>query len=133
MKNLSIDPRIFCLVAGICYFISAAKFLPRLQPGKLYRWDYDYIELGEESAQEGYAYGLTDLDDDEENFQQRQHFAAAESGDEWSLGSSSSYSAEGMQQGRRSPESSVGLRSPVDDPEAWEGETLASGSDPETK
>jgi len=88
-----------------------------MQADKTFRWDYDYIEIGE--AQDTYSYGLTDLDDDFHPFM-------GDSGDEWSQGSSSSFSA-----GNRSP--SAGLRSPVDDPEAWEGETLASGSEPDLK
>ena len=87
-----------------------------MQPDKFFRWDYDYVEHGE--AREGYAYGLTDLDDD---------FRHIESETEaWSLGSSSSFTS-----GERSP--SVSLRSPVDDVEGWEGETLASGSDVDVK
>lgn len=82
-----------------------------MQADKMFRWDYDYTEVGE--AQEDYAYGLTDLDDD------FRHLPS--DNEDWSLGSSSSYSS-----GARSP--SAGFRSPVDDHEGWEGETLASGS-----
>lgn len=83
----------------------------------MFRWDYDFVETGE--AKEGYAYGLTDLDDD---FRPND---VAE-GDAWSLGSTSSYATDD-----RSP--TIGLRSPVDDAETWEGETLASGSDGEKR
>jgi len=90
-----------------------------MQADKTFRWDYDYVEEGEE-AQDAYGYGLTDLDDDFHPF-------VGDSGDEWSQGSSSSFSA-----GHSSP-SAAELRSPVDDPEAWEGETLASGSEQDLK
>ena len=96
------------LLAGVCYYFAKAKFLPRLQPGKVFRWDYDYVEVGEIKDQ--YAYGLGDLDDNFRSF--------LSDSEEWSMGSSSSYSS-----GTRSPSS---LRSPVDDYESWEGETLAS-------
>lgn len=98
------------MLAAMTYFITKGKFLPRLQPGKMFRWDYDYVEVGE--AKEGHSYGLTDLDD---NF----HPTSADS-DEWTIGSSSSVASSS-----RSP--SVGMRSPVDD--NWEGETLASDSE----
>ena len=76
------------------------------------RWDYDYVEIGEK--QDDYAYGLTDLDDD------FRHYSSDH--EDWSLGSSSSFSS-----GARSP--SAGFRSPVDEHEGWEGDTLASSSD----
>ena len=103
------------LLAGVCFFIAKAKFVPRFQPGKMFRWDYDYVEEGE--VREGYEYGLAQLDADEEF-----HHLPSEA-DAWSLGSSSSYSP-----GDRSP--SVGLRSPVEDHDGgWDGETLASDSE----
>lgn len=104
------------MLAGICFFSAKAKFLPRLQQGKMFRWDYDYVERGE--IQESYAYGLTELDDDFRN--------VTSDTDEWSLGSSASFSS-----GERSP--SVGLQSPIEGSEGWEGETLASNSDHERR
>ncbi|KAK4981430.1 Phosphatidylinositol:ceramide phosphoinositol transferase (IPC synthase) [Elasticomyces elasticus] len=104
------------LLAGVCYFVSKAKFLPRLQPDKTFRWDYDYVEVGE--AKEGYAYGLTDLEEDDF------HPAHNADSDEWTIGSSSSVSSSS-----RSP--STGARSPIDESSSWEGDTLASVSDNE--
>ncbi|KAI5209954.1 PAP2-domain-containing protein [Aureobasidium subglaciale] len=104
------------LLSAGAYYIAKGKFLPRLQPGKMFRWDYDYVEVGE--ARDGHAYGLTDLAEDDfhpANF-------GMDSGDEWTIGSSSSVASSS-----RSP--SVGARSPVD--ESWEGDTLASTSDNE--
>jgi len=104
-------------VASLVYFFANAKFLPRLQAGKRFRWDYDFVERGE--AKEGYVYGMTDLDDD--------FGRVPGEGDEmWSLGTSSSVSS-----GGRSP---AGMRSPIDGngEEEWEGETLSGGSDGET-
>lgn len=103
------------LISAIAFFIAKSKALPRIQPGKLFRWDYDYVEFGEEV--ETYAYGLADIDE----------FAPAPHGDsdEWTLGSSSSYSS-------TSREPSTGMRSPVAGDESWEGDTLASASDNET-
>lgn len=107
------------LVAGsmisiIVYFMYRGSVLPRLQVGKMFRWDYDYVEVGEEK--EPYAYGLTDLDD----YRPGLH----PDSDEWTIGSSSSFS-------NSSREPSTGMRSPVTDESSWEGETLASASDNE--
>lgn len=103
-------------VAGIAYFVAKAKFLPRVQPDKEFRWDYDYVELGE--AQDPYAYGISS------NLYDEFHPANSDI-EEWAVGSSSSYSS-----GGRSP--STGARSPVDDAQSlWEGDTLASTSDHE--
>lgn len=90
-------------LAAIAFYIARANFLPRIQMDKLSRWEYDYVETGEgPDAASGYEYGLTVLDD-----------FRHESGDEWTIGSSSSISS--------------GSRSPVDENQsAWEGETLAS-------
>lgn len=102
------------LLATVAYFIARAKFLPRIQPGKMFRWDYDYVEIGEAHS-DNHAYGLTELDEG---------LLPAES-DEWTIGSSSSIASSS-----RSP--STGGRSPVDEGSMWDGDTLASTSDHET-
>lgn len=102
-----VDGRILteCSVAGIVFYTAKAKFLPRQQLDKMFRWDYDYAEVGEDPSDKGYA--LADL-------QGGPHAGA----DEWTIGSSSSISS--------------GSRSPEDDQQSlWEGETLASHSDNE--
>ena len=97
-----------CTVAGIVFYIAKAKFLPRLQPDKMFRWDYDYIETGDGLSD--YGYTLADLDADV-------HHGDS---DEWTVGSSSSISS--------------GSISPVDEAQSiWEGETLASHSDTEAQ
>ncbi|GIZ48790.1 hypothetical protein CKM354_001183700 [Cercospora kikuchii] len=101
------------IIAAIAYFIAKGSFLPRLQPGKMFRWDYDYVEHGEEK--EMYAYGIADIDEYE--------LALHGDSDEWTIGSSSSFSSS-------SREPSTGMRSPVTD-DSWEGDTLASSSDNE--
>lgn len=101
------------MLSAIAYFIAKGNFLPRMQPGKLFRWDYDYVEIGE-AKEEDHVYGLTDLDD--------QFRPGIIDSDEWTIGSSSSVASSS-----RSP--SVGMRSPTD--ESWEGDTLASTSDNE--
>ncbi|KAL8684066.1 MAG: hypothetical protein Q9186_000097 [Xanthomendoza sp. 1 TL-2023] len=94
------------LLAGVVFYVAKAKFLPRTQPNKMTRWDYDYKEVGEDPVEQGYA--LAD-------FGNRPH-----DGDDWTIGSSSSISS--------------GSISPVDENNSnWEGETLASHSDNETK
>ncbi|KAF2101479.1 aureobasidin resistance protein Aur1 [Rhizodiscina lignyota] len=104
------------ILAGICFFVAKAKFLPRLQSDKATRWDYDYVEAGEAHIpgdMDGYA--LTNLYEDF-------HPGISDS-DEWTIGSSSSISSR-----TRSP--SAGGRSSAEG-SLWEGETLGSSSDHE--
>ena len=100
------------LLAGAAFYVAKAKFLPRMQSGKMFRWDYDYIEVGENKHD-----ATNVMNDFEDNY--RYYVYDSE---EWSMGSTSSYSSSG----NRSPSS---LRSPIEpDHEAWEGETLASSA-----
>ena len=103
------------LVAGsiisITIYYMYRQFLPRLQQGKLMRWDYDYVEYGEP---EDHAYGLADFDD----YNPHLHGDS----DEWTIGSSSSFASS-------SRDPSVGIRSPTT--ESWDGDTVASSSDTE--
>ncbi|KAI4241619.1 MAG: hypothetical protein L6R40_004452 [Gallowayella cf. fulva] len=94
------------LLAGVIFYVTKAKFLPRKQANKMFRWDYDYKEVGEDPVEQGYA--LADFGN------------GPHDGDDWTIGSSSSISS--------------GSISPVDDNNSiWEGETLASHSDGEAK
>lgn len=95
------------LLAGVCFFFAKAKFLPRLQEGKMFRWDYEFVEIGESKDE----YALPSHMLSEDDF--RQFLSDPE---EWS-GSSSGDS------GFRTPS---GMRSPVESHESWEGDTLAS-------
>lgn len=79
-----------------------------MQADKDFRWDYDFVEYGSRpSSYSGdYAYGLTDLDE--------MGYHAED--DEWSAGSSSSYSS-----GSRTPSTPISpadYRSPL-----WESDT----------
>ncbi len=96
------------LLSAAIFFVSKSKYLPRQQAGKIVRWDYDYVEIGEDVTDQGYILAA-DIEDDESDT------------DEWTVGSSSSYSA------------SSATASPVDECNTWEGETLASGSDTEAQ
>ncbi|KAN0101875.1 PAP2 domain containing protein [Hyaloscypha variabilis] len=89
-------------LAAIHFHIAKTNFLPRIQMDKMFRWDYDYVEVGD-GLSKGYEYGLTVLGNDDFRH---------DSSDEWTIGSSSSISS--------------GSRSPVDETQSWEGETLAS-------
>ena len=87
------------------FYTAKLKFLPRGQPEKTFRWDYEFTEVGDTE----YGYALADLN------QKTQGDA-----DEWTVGSSSSISS--------------GTDSPVDESQSlWEGETLASQSDTEAQ
>ncbi|MCJ1348646.1 Aureobasidin resistance protein Aur1 [Peltigera leucophlebia] len=92
------------LIAGVIFYVAKARFLPRQQPDKTFRWDYDYAELGEEHSEKGYA--LADL--------HPVHIDA----DEWTVGSSSSISS-----------GSISPRGNEESQSLWEGETLASDSE----
>lgn len=94
------------LLAACAFYVAKTKFLPRIQPDKFWRWDYDYIEIGD-SPSADYNYELAVMDKD-----------LHPDSDEWTIGSSSSISS--------------GSLSPVDEPQSlWEGETVASHSDAE--
>ncbi|KAK5942451.1 Phosphatidylinositol:ceramide phosphoinositol transferase (IPC synthase) [Knufia obscura] len=71
------------MLAAVIFYFTKARFLPRIQPDKKFRWDYDYIECGEETAAE-YGYGLAGLDPSHPD------------SDEWTVGSSSSISSGSM-------------------------------------
>ncbi|KAF1945650.1 PAP2-domain-containing protein [Clathrospora elynae] len=99
------------LLAGICYFFSRAKFLPRPQSDKEFRWDYDYVEVGD--PMDGAGYSMLDI---------YEEFLPHSDSDDWASGSSSSYST-----GGRSP---VGARSPIDDAQSlWDGDTVGSDTE----
>jgi len=99
------------IIAAVAYFIAKGDFLPRLQPGKMFRWDYDFVECGE--TRDAYASGFSaDFASDE------YELAMKGDSDEWTIGSSSSFSSS------RTP--STGMRSPAGESDQWEGETLAS-------
>jgi hypothetical protein len=104
------------IISATVYYVAKSAFLPRMQPGKMFRWEYEYVERGE--AKQPFAYGLAgDLDEEA-------YPTLHGDSDEWTLGSSSSFSP-----ASRSP--SAGFRSPLTADESWEGDTLASGSDSE--
>ncbi|KAI7517527.1 hypothetical protein KC331_g21654, partial [Hortaea werneckii] len=120
------------LISATAFFIVKSHSLPRIQPGKLFRWDYDYVERGDDAddlaldeAEYHNPYMLSDLDEYSPNptTAPAHHHRHGDS-DEWTLGSSSSYSSSA------SREPSTGMRSPVTGDE-WDGDTLASASDTE--
>jgi membrane-associated phospholipid phosphatase len=75
------------LLAGVVFHFAKAKFLPRLQPDKKFRWDYDYVEVGEQHHDYEFVPDIEGANPDS---------------DEWTIGSSSSVSS--------------GSMSPVEDP-----------------
>ncbi|KAF2487195.1 hypothetical protein BDY17DRAFT_235138, partial [Neohortaea acidophila] len=107
------------LVAGstisIFIYYLFRRFLPRLQEGKMFRWDYDYVEYGEPDDDDPTAYPSYDDFADLDDFHPARFHADS---DEWTIGSSSSFSSS-------SRDPSTGVRSPISEG-SWEGETLAS-------
>ncbi|KAI9754878.1 MAG: Aureobasidin resistance protein Aur1 [Lichina confinis] len=102
------------LLAGLVFYVVKGRFLPRLQAEKDLRWDYDYVEVGDVST--GHDYGLADFESGLGPHHHHHGHRSSLTGDEWTVGSSSSISS--------------GSLSPVDESQSlWEGETLASHSD----
>lgn len=87
------------LLATVAFYFAKTRFLPRVQSDKTFRWDYDYVEIGDSAREYGYDLAAYDGDFNLDS-------------DEWTVGSSSSISS--------------GSLSPVDDHYTWEGESLAS-------
>lgn len=83
------------LLAAVAFYFAKARFLPRIQTGKRFRWDYDYVEVGDSPSEYGYDLASFDGDFNLDS-------------DEWTVGSSSSVSS--------------GSLSPVDEHHMWEGE-----------
>lgn len=103
--HYAVDLVVGAFMAAITFYIARANFLPRAQEDKTWRWDYDYVEIGDTPAG-GYEYGLTGINTE----------FRSDSSDEWTAGSSSSISS--------------GSRTPIDETSsAWEGDTLASDSE----
>lgn len=97
--------------AAVFFYIAKSKFLPRLQLDKRHRWDYDFVELGENRVD--YTLVLSELHADPTAI----HLET----DDWAIGSSSSVS-------------SSGSHSPTDEAQSlWEGETLASGGESDSE
>ena len=96
-------PCLRTLVSGVIFHVVKSKFLPRQQPNKFLRWDYDFVEVGDDPAEKGYI--SLDL--------------GTEDTDDWTIGSSSSVSSDS--------------RSPIDESDSWEGATLASHSGSEAQ
>ncbi|KAF2819737.1 PAP2-domain-containing protein [Ophiobolus disseminans] len=100
------------LLAGVCFFFGRANFLPRPQSDKEFRWDYDYVEIGDPADSAGYS--MLDI---------YEEFQPHSDSDDWASGSSSSYST-----GGRSP---MGARSPIDadSQSLWDGDTVGSDTE----
>ena len=67
------------ILAGVGFYYAKSTFLPRIQSDKTFRWDYDYVEVGDTPTE--YGYGRACLDGLEAD------------ADEWTVGSSSSISS----------------------------------------
>ena len=89
-------------MAGVVFYVAKANFLPRIQADKKLRWDYDYVEIGDNDPADTLSMTLEKLIPSDQ--------------EDWTVGSSSSFSPT--------------CESPVDDIQnIWEGETLSSNYD----
>jgi hypothetical protein len=59
--------------------VARSKFIPRRQPDKFLRWDYDYVEIGEVDIYDGVL---------------NEEYMPAKSDDEWTIGESSSIASD---------------------------------------
>ena len=91
------------LMSAVVWSVARARFLPRRQPGKSWRWDYDYVDVGDrgpgrdEEAWAGggaygaYGFGLARDDDEGDDVGLRLlRRTPTTDSDEWTLGSSRS-------------------------------------------
>lgn len=74
------------LIAASAYYIARTRWLPRPQPDKRNRWEYEYVEYGDRSM----------LGDEEFGYSRAFHLGLLErrgdgDSDEWTVGSSSSF------------------------------------------
>lgn len=73
------------LIAAVVFYVAKSHFLPRRQADKAFRWDYDYVEIGDTPyGVDGYEHGFTDLN----------KFRRRRSSDAWTVGSSGSSSGD---------------------------------------
>ncbi|PHH79640.1 hypothetical protein CDD82_2253 [Ophiocordyceps australis] len=91
------------LIAMVMFYTTRARWLPQRQPENITRWDYDYVEFGDRHriSDEEYGsqyFGLAVLEE-----------RRADSSDEWTLGSASSYSSSSGTLSPTVSESSSGL------------------------
>lgn len=97
------------LMAAIAYYITKSRWLPRPQPDKTHRWEYDYVEFGdrpsklrdEEYGYSQYGYGLGLLER-----------PSSGDDDEWTIGSSHSSFDSASHGGRSSSRASSSASSP---------------------
>lgn len=84
------------LIATAIFYTSKARYLPQQQPDKATRWEYDYVEVGEQKRsldeELGGLYGFGPM--------RRKQSADS---DEWTVGSSSSYRTTSSSSGTASP------------------------------
>ena len=71
------------LLSGVVFYFVKARFLPRRQADKTFRWDYDFIEVGDAPSEHGYDLATFDR-------------AFQPDTDEWTVGTSSSVSSGSM-------------------------------------
>lgn len=95
------------IISAGFFYVAKTNWLPRRQADKSWRWDYDYIEIGDVKVgadEWEYEYGLRDV----AGWRRR-------GSEEWTLGDSSS-SDSGSERGKEG----IGGR----ERDSWEGETL---------
>ncbi|RCI12796.1 hypothetical protein L249_0098 [Ophiocordyceps polyrhachis-furcata BCC 54312] len=111
------------LIAMAFFYSARARWLPRRQPDKSTRWDYDYVEIGTRSrpADEEYGVGVG---------AGRQYIGLGllqhrrpSSSDGWTVGSSSSYSSSSGTISPTSSDSSSGVFADVDQNSPWDSDS----------
>ncbi|EON98008.1 putative pap2 superfamily protein [Phaeoacremonium minimum UCRPA7] len=80
------------LLSCIIFYIAKARWLPRPQPDKKNRWQYEYVEIGDRPRPFDEEYGYKFADGYGLGLLERESVGDS---DEWTLGSSSSFSSSG--------------------------------------
>ncbi|KAI3401109.1 hypothetical protein diail_255 [Diaporthe ilicicola] len=80
------------LIATAIYYIARTRFLPRQQAEKRNRWEYEYVEIGEKPKTLDEEYGYVGVGGEYGMGLLERRSAHLSEDDEWTVGSSSSFS-----------------------------------------
>jgi len=103
------------LLAGTCFYVTRSHWLPRVQSAKFFRWDYEYIERGDEDVEGPIkaAFELLQQDEQEEVVDDDREFGEQEKMLE--MNEHKTWRSNGRSSSLDSQRSNRPLHSPVDD------------------
>lgn len=103
------------LISTAIYYIARTRYLPRQQPEKRNRWEYEFVEVGEKPKTLDEEYGYVGLGGEYGMGLLERRSTHLSEDDEWTLGSSSSFSSSSSP---RTSTTSPALMSPTTPTEA---------------